>query len=296
MLYQKEAPGDWGQMEASDTIKVATEMLAMADGCKLFLRSWVTASSEVLLILHGLGGHSGWYVNMADTLAVRGLTVYADDHRGFGHSEGLPGHIDNYATFLEDCHTLVSEIHRRHPDRKIYVLGHSMGGIFTTHLAAKYGQSLAGILYLNPWVEDVSRLTLGTTLSILVGGLFKSKRYYQVSGGTETMTTRQEAIEMLNADLYWRRKQTASFLFQILLMRMAVLKLAKQITLPALVMQAGQDKAILASGTRKLYEALASSDKTWKGYEEFSHDSEFEEEHSRMDSDIAAWIGKHASS
>ncbi len=296
MLYQKEAPGDWGQMAATSGIKVATEMLAMADGCKLFLRSWVTDSSDVLLILHGLGGHSGWYVNMADTLAARGLTVYADDHRGFGHSEGLSAHIDNYATFVEDCHALVSEIHRRHPDRKIYVLGHSMGGIFTTHLATKYGQSLAGILYLNPWVEDSSRISPGTTLSILVGGLFKSRRYYQVASGTETMTTCQEAIEMLNADPYWRRKQTASFLFQILLMRMAVLKLAKQITLPVLVMQAGQDKAILAAGTRKLYEALASSDKTWKGYAEYSHDSEFEEERSRMDSDIAEWIGKHTGS
>ena len=293
MLYQKEAPGEWGQMKATDTIKEATEMLAMADGCKLFLRSWVTDSSDVLLILHGLGAHSGWFIDMADALAARGLTVYANDHRGFGHSEGLSTHIDNYATFVEDCHALVSEIRRRNPDRKIYVLGHSMGGIFTTHLAAKYGQSLAGILYLNPWVEDSSRISPGTTLSFLVGGLFKSKRYYQVSGGTETMTTRQEAIEMLNADTYWQRKQTASFLFQILLMRMAVLKLAKRITLPVLVMQAGQDKAILAAGTRKLYEALASSDKTWKGYAEFSHDSEFEEERSRMDIDIVEWIGKH---
>ena len=293
MLYQKEAPGEWGQMKATDTIKIATEMLPMADGCKLFLRSWVTDSSDVLLILHGLGAHSGWFINMADTLAKRGLTVYVDDHRGFGHSEGLPAHIDTYSTFVEDCHMLVTEIRRRHPGRNIYVLGHSMGGIFTTHLAAKYGQELAGILYLNPWVEDSSHLSLGTTLSILFGGLFKSKRYFQVAGGTEVMTARQEAIEMLNADTFWRRKQTASFLFQILLMRMAVLKLAKQIALPALVMQAGQDKAVLASGTRKLYSALASSDKTWKGYEEFWHDSEFEEEHSRMDSDIAEWIGKH---
>ena len=296
MLYQKEAPGEWGQMKATDTIKVATEMLPMADGCKLFLRSWVTDSSDVLLILHGLGAHSGWFINMADTLAKRGLTVYADDHRGFGHSEGLPAHIDNYGTFVEDCHALVTEIRRRHPDRNIYVLGHSMGGIFTTHLAAKYGQELSGILYLNPWVEDSSHLSLGTTLAILFGGLLKSKRYYQVAGGTEVMTTRQEAIEMLNADTYWRRKQTASFLFQLLLMRMAILKLAKQITLPVLVMQAGQDKAVLISGTRKLSSALASNDKTWKGYEEFWHDSEFEEEHSRMDSDIAEWIGRHIDS
>ena len=296
MLYQKEAPGEWGQMKATDAIKVATEMLPMADGCKLFLCDWVTDSSDVLLILHGLGAHSGWFINMADTLAKRGLTVYAGDHRGFGHSEGLPAHIDNYGTFVEDCHALVTEIRRRHPGRSIYVLGHSMGGIFTTHLAAKYGRELAGILYLNPWVEDSSHLSLGTTLAIMFGGLFKSKRYLQVAGGPEVMTTRQEAIEMLNADTYWRRKQTVSFLFQILLMRMAVLKLAKQITLPVLVMQAGQDKSVLISGTRKLYNALASSDKTWEGYEEFSHDSEFEEEHSRMDSDIAEWIGRHTGS
>jgi alpha-beta hydrolase superfamily lysophospholipase len=294
MLYQKEAPGEWGQMRASDTIKVATETLPMADGCKLFLRSWVTNSSNVLLILHGLGAHSGWFIDVANTLAAGGLTIYAVDHRGFGHSEDLPGHIDKYATFVEDCHALVSEIRRRHPGSNVYVLGHSMGGIFTTHLAAKYGQELAGILYLNPWVEDSSRLSPGTALSILLGGLFKSRRYYQVAGDPEVMTTHQEAIEMLNADTFWRRKQTASFLFQILLMRSAVLKLAKRITLPALIMQAGQDKSILVSGSRKLYEALASSDKTWIDYAEFSHDSEFEEEHARMDSDIAEWIRKRS--
>ena len=102
MLYQKEAPGDWGEMKGTDTVKVATETLAMADGCKLFLRSWVTGSSDVLLILHGLGAHSGWFIDVGDALAARGLTVYADDHRGFGRSEGLPAHIDIYSTFVED--------------------------------------------------------------------------------------------------------------------------------------------------------------------------------------------------
>ncbi|HLX58984.1 MAG TPA: lysophospholipase [Ktedonobacteraceae bacterium] len=294
MLYQKEAQGDWGQMRGTDTIKVATETLAMADGCKLFLRSWVTDSRDILFILHGLGAHSGWFIDMGNALAERGLTVYAGDHRGFGHSEGLPAHIDKYASFVEDCHTIVSEIRRRHPGARLYVLGHSMGAIFTTHLAAKFGQSLAGVLYLNPWVEDSTHITFGTLLSILAGGLFKSKRYWQVTGGTDVMTSNPEAIEMLNADLYWRRKQTSSFLFQILLMRMAVLKLAKQITLPALVMQAGQDKSVLSSGTRKLYDALASADKTWKGYPEYAHDSELEQDRSQMDNDIVDWISKHA--
>jgi hypothetical protein len=42
MLYQKEAQGDWGQMRATDTCVVGTEMIVMKDGTQLFLRSWVT--------------------------------------------------------------------------------------------------------------------------------------------------------------------------------------------------------------------------------------------------------------
>src|SRR5579872_535942 len=83
MLYQPDAPGDWGQMQGSPDIKVATEELSTADGCKHFLRSWNTGSSEILLILHGLGAHSGWFIDMGNSLSSHGLTVYAMDHRGF---------------------------------------------------------------------------------------------------------------------------------------------------------------------------------------------------------------------
>src|SRR5207248_4874319 len=104
-------------------------------------------------------------------------------------------------------------------------------------------------------------LSLLTVLGILLGGLFKSKRYWQVSGGTETMTTNPEAIRMLLADPLWRCKQTASMLFQVLLMRLVASSKARKITVPALVMQAEADKAVVASANQKLFEALASQDK-----------------------------------
>jgi len=289
MLYQKEAQGDWGKMQATDACHIHTEDVAMADGVTLFMRSWVTGSENILLMLHGLGAHSGWFIDMGNALAARGLTVYAFDHRGFGRSGGLAGHIDSYDTFVEDSYAIMTEIRRRHPDARLFLLGHSMGGIFVTHIAAKYQRELAGILYLNLWVEDSSKLAPGTLLSILVGGIFKSKRMWQVAGGSDVMTTNPEAVEMLNADPYWRRAQTASFLVQILRMRMAVLKLAKTITLPALVMQAEQDKSVLASGSRKLYENLASHDKTWKIYPGYTHDSEFEADRLQMDEDIISF-------
>lgn len=294
MSYQQDSPGDWGRMQETPEIRIATEELTTADTYKLFLRSWQTDSSAILLILHGLGGHSGWYIDMGNKLASRGITVYAMDHRGFGRSGGLPGHIDDYSTYVEDIYVIVTEIRKRHPEAIIYILGHSMGGIFTAHFAAKYGDMLAGVLFLNPWIQDVVHVPLLTQLAIVLGGLFKSRRYWQVASGTEAMTTNPEAIHMLLADPYWRRKQTASFLFQILLMRLAVVKKAKHIAIPALVMQAEADKTVVPAATHTFYETLVNGDKTWRTYPGYNHDSEFEHDRSQLDNDLVTWIYEHS--
>jgi len=294
MRYQQENPGDWGQMQGAPDITTVTEKLMTADGYELFLRSWKTNGPDVLLILHGLGGHSGWYIDMGNELASRGISVYAMDHRGFGRSGGLRGHIDNYRTFVEHIGYIVTEIRKRHPEAGIFLLGHSMGAIFATHFAAQDQQRLVGVVFLNPWVGDTSRVSLGTTLGVLLGGVFKSRRYRQFAGGTEGMTTNEEAVQMLQADSIWQRTQTSSFMFQVLLMRSVILKQARQITIPALVMQAEDDKAVLLEGSRKLYESLESSDKTWKTYAGYDHDSQFEEDRSQMDNDLVAWICEHS--
>jgi alpha-beta hydrolase superfamily lysophospholipase len=108
------------------------------------------------------------------------------------------------------------------------------------------------------------------------------------------MTLNAEAARMLQQDPLWRRSQTSAFLVQILLMRLGMLKAARRITLPALVLQAEADKVVIAAATRKFYDALASSDKTWTTYPGYSHDTEFEDDHSLLDNDIADWIHKHS--
>jgi alpha-beta hydrolase superfamily lysophospholipase len=294
MLYQQNAPGDWGQMNGTPDITIATEELSTADGCKHFLRSWDTGSSEILLILHGLGAHSGWFIDMGNSLASQGLTIYAMDHRGFGRSGGLAGHIDDYHTYIEDIEFVVAHIRARHPGAGLYLLGHSMGGIFTAHFAAKYENLIDGVLFLNPWVQDTSKVPLLTTLGIFLGGIFKSKHYWQVADDIQKMTTNPEAVQMLNADTFWRRKETASFLFQIFLMRSAFLDKAKHVTVPTLVIQAEADKSVVPAATQKLYESLVSKDKMWKTLPTYEHDSEFEQDRSLLDKTVAAWIYEHA--
>jgi alpha-beta hydrolase superfamily lysophospholipase len=293
MLYQPDSPGDWGLMLNSDSIETATEILKTSDGCNIFLRSWATGSPDVLLILHGLGAHSGWFIDMGNKLAARGMSVYVMDHRGFGRSGGTPGHIDNYHTYIEDINFIVTTILKRHPEASIHILGHSMGGIFATHYAAKYQSALTSVLFLNPWIQDTSQTSILTTLRILLGGIFKSRRYWQVAGGSEVMTTNPEAIQLLHNDTYWCRNQTSSFLYQIFLMRSAVLKNAKLIRKPALVKQAEEDKAVVSEASHKLYKMLASNNKRWKTFPGYEHDSEFEADRTMLDNEIITWVAEH---
>jgi alpha-beta hydrolase superfamily lysophospholipase len=300
VLYDLKAPGDWGSMQTTPQIQSTTETFTMADGCKLFLRGWQTESRDVLLLMHGLGAHSGWFIDMGNELAARGLTVYAVDHRGFGRSEGLPGHIGRFDDYVEDLVSVIEELRKRHTREDVqvrfYILGHSMGGIFATHLAAKYSELLDGVLFLNPWVKDNVKVSLGITLGIFGGGLLRSKRRWRNPGGTEGMTTNPEAIRMLEADPYWRRDLTANFFLQIFRMRLQVLDLARGINIPALVMQAEQDKSVVLAASKQLYTTLASADKTWKLYPNYAHDTELEVDRTQLDQDVVEWIQAHADS
>src|SRR6185437_14804766 len=145
VMYRAESQGDWGVVESAPTLETTQEWLTMNNGIRLFCRFWHTNSQTTLLILHGLGAHSGWFIDMGNALAARGLNVWVVDHRGFGRSQGPHGHITDYRRYLEDIDTVVDAVRAAQPENKPVLLGHSMGGVFATHYAANHPQKLAGL-------------------------------------------------------------------------------------------------------------------------------------------------------
>lgn len=293
VTYRAESEGDWGAFESAPGVETTQEWLTMNDGTRLFCRIWRTGGPATLLILHGLGAHSGWFIDMGNALAARGLNVWIVDHRGFGRSEGPRGHVLAYHRYLEDSDAVVEAVRAAQPETRPFLLGHSMGGIFATHYAAAHPKKLAGLLLLNPWVKDQSKVSVGTLLAVLPRGMFKSSRPFAVAGGPDVMTTNPEAVKLLSSDSYWIRAESASFLWQITLMRGKILSQARRVTLPALVLQAGQDRSVVASASEGAFRQLGSADKTWKWYPTYAHDSEFEADRSALDADIADWIKTH---
>jgi alpha-beta hydrolase superfamily lysophospholipase len=298
--YAPDAIGDWGVPVAAAGGRYDTETLSLPGGGTLFLRSWRAAdpSAPVLVVLHGLGAHSGWFIDMANELHAHGLNVYAPDHRGFGRSEGPRGHVRRASDFLADIGALLDEVGKRHPSAPLVVLGHSLGGLFAIYLAAADARRkpprLAGVILLNPGMAVAWKVPVGRQLRITVGGLRGSRRPWSVAPGAEAMTTNAEAAEMLAADTYWVRQQTARFLYQAELMRMGAMKRAGAVRAPALVIQSEADKSVVPAASKRCFERLGSKDKAFKTYPGFSHDLEFEPERAALDDDIAQWVLAHA--
>ncbi len=298
--YAPERAGDWGALEATQPQGYTTNTVTMSDGVKLFYRCWRDdATAPTLVLLHGLGAHTGWFIDMGNALHARGLTVYAVDHRGFGRSEGARGHVRNGAQYPRDITAFLREVHAQQPISPLFILGHSMGAIFALYVAsdeaARAESPLAGVILMNPWIDDKTKVSPIAVANLVVSGMMGSARPFKVAGGTETMTTNPEAIAMLKGDPLWVRAQSASFLYQITRLRLGVMTRARQTRLPALVIQCEQDLAVVPSATRRMYDALASADKTWKTYADFAHDVEFEPERAILDDDIAQWIKAHSS-
>ncbi|HEU5348863.1 MAG TPA: alpha/beta fold hydrolase [Ktedonobacterales bacterium] len=300
VTYQPDCVGDWGVAAAVDGGRYETGTMKMADGTAIFYRAWLhpDAQRPVLLIMPGLGAHSGWFIDMGNSLNELGLTIYAMDHRGFGRSGGGRGHASEAQAPVRDAETVLGEIRQRHPDSPVSILGHSLGAIFALHIAAndsaEQQQQLAGMILVNPGIAVTWKVPISRQIAMAVGGLSGSTRQWSLAPGHETMTTNAEAKRMLDADSYWQRTQSAAFIYQVALrLRTSAMKRAPRVQTSALVIQGDGDISVVPAASRRCYDILGSADKAWKTYPDFAHDFEFEPERAMMDADIAAWVMGH---
>ena len=102
-----------------------------ADGTLLYLREWVAVSRPWarVLIVHGLGEHSGRYERAGRLMSEAGLDVQAFDLRGHGLSGGRRVYVRQWADFLDDVQGRLAAL--RTPGLPTVLFGHSMGALIS---------------------------------------------------------------------------------------------------------------------------------------------------------------------
>jgi len=117
--------------------------VAAADGTELLLRSWPADEAEAggawagppwgsVLLVHGLGEHSGRYEHVGDQLTAAGLRVAAYDHRGMGGSGGRRGDVDPWSRFHDDLAERLAAARAAAGGVPVVLYAHSLGGLIAT--------------------------------------------------------------------------------------------------------------------------------------------------------------------
>jgi alpha-beta hydrolase superfamily lysophospholipase len=269
---------------------------AGSDGRSLFYRFRVPPKpTGAMLLLHGYGEHSGRYEWVMESLAEAGLAVYAPDHRGFGHSArpGALADLDNLDALIDDIACLILVARRALPAAPLFLLGNSMGGMITLLFALRHPEGLRGLIttgaaveipeYISPLLRRVSSL-LSRLMPLLPAQPFDYKL-----GSRDP-----KVIQSMEEDpLFYKGKMRVRCGYQQLLGILEVTAGLSRLQLPLLLLHGGEDRIITPGTSERIYQAVASPDKTLKIFPALWHNLLEEPEKQQVLAMILDWLRRH---
>lgn len=124
----------------------------MDDGARLPLTVWrAPRPRAVIIALHGFNGYANDFALPGPWFSARGVTVYAYDQRGFGRHASGRGLWPGSQRLVADLRNALELVRARHPGKRAYVLGFSMGGAVALKAAAE-GLEADGLILAAPAV------------------------------------------------------------------------------------------------------------------------------------------------
>mgnify|MGYP002639861866 CR=1 FL=1 len=125
------------------------------DGEILGYRHYPAETDKVLILVHGSGWHSQYFLPLAECISAEGLAqVYTPDLRGHGPSPARRGDVDYINQLEDDLADLIALIRKDNPNATLIMGGHSSGGGLVVRFAgSQYGRQADAYVLLSPYLK-----------------------------------------------------------------------------------------------------------------------------------------------
>jgi alpha-beta hydrolase superfamily lysophospholipase len=262
----------------------------------LFRQSWSpdSDSKAVIAITHGIGEHSGRYMNIVDQLVPHGIAVHSYDLRGHGQSSGKRGHINRWEEYREDLRIFLSFIKNREKGLPIFLLGHSLGAMTAIdYLAHHREETMNGAIISAVPIEPVGAAK--PLLVLLSRMLTKVLPGLTVTLGLDTTAVSRDpaVIKSIGEDKLCHNNVSVRWGTESLDKVVWIQKHASEMTLPVFIIHGEADRISAPGGSRKLYETIGSSDKELHIYPGGYHELHNDIIHEQVIGDIELWVKNH---
>lgn len=249
------------------------------DGLNLYLQAWIPESPKAgLLLVHGLGEHSGRYEGFVKQMTSLGIAVFTFDGRGHGKSapKGPTAYMDTAEDYLKDLHALFGKAQNYLPGKPVFLFGHSMGGGLVAGYVIKYRPEAKGVLLSSPAIKEAEGTSpILIAVSGLINRLFPRLKVLKldISG----ISRIQEEVQKYQTDpLVYQGNIPARTGYELYQLMQTIQQEARGFSLPVLIIHGDADRLTNPNGSREFFEKISSEDKTLKifpgGYHELLND------------------------
>ncbi len=274
-----------------------TDTFPGQDGVDLFYRLYQAPNERArLVIAHGLGEHSGRYGNVVNRLLPRDISIWASDHRGHGKSGGKRGHILNFEQYLLDLRLMVELAREGLPEnRKIFLLGHSMGGLIALYFVLRHPELIDAVIASSPALGMIvevpaAKSILGKTMSFIWPGLLLSNEL-----DATKISHDENVVQAYQKDPLVHDKISARWFTEFLSAMDEVNRQATRMKIPTLLQVAADDHLVNAPASERFFENLTVDDKTLHMYDGLYHEiyNEAEDQRQKVLGDLEDWLEAH---
>ncbi len=261
----------------------------------IYYQGWLPDGNvkAVLLVVHGLGEYSGRYMNVVNHFVPLGYAVYGQDHIGHGKSDGPREYVDRFEDFTGPLTKYYNMVAGWQPEKPIFLLGHSLGGLIATYYLLDHQANFNGAIISAPSIK-VSDSLLATTIAMgkVLSVLMPKAGVLALDAGAISRDP-QVVTAYANDPLVFHGKTPARLAAETLKAMQRVTSELEKIVLPIIIVQGSDDKLVDPAGAQMLYDRASSKDKTIKIYDGLYHEVFNEPERARVLADVETWLAAH---
>jgi alpha-beta hydrolase superfamily lysophospholipase len=181
------------------------------------------------------------------------------------------GYVSDFERHLQDIDDFVVHLRDRHKGKKLYVFGHSLGGVYSIWYAANYSGTVDGLVLAAPAVVSAisnpkNRIKIG------FGNIFTPKKMHNPYCSPDNQNRDPEEIKLMLEDPLETWQLTVNYLSNVKKVLLKnVLANGSRIQVPTLILQGDADVVVQPAGAKQLYAKLGVSDKRLEIFVDAGH-------------------------
>jgi alpha-beta hydrolase superfamily lysophospholipase len=261
------------------------------DGYQWRYRRYLPAAAPRALVVcvHGIQSHGGWYTGSCERLANAGYEVFFLDRRGAGLNAEARGDAPGFRRLLDDIAEFLRE---RRGARPRVLLSISWGGKLAAALQRRHPGLCDALALLCPGLCPKVGLPVSRRLAVAASRLVSPRRLFDIPlNDPELFTANPAALEFIHNDPLALRQATARFLVESTRLDAYLRWFPPRLTIPVQLMLAGQDRIVDNAATREFVLRRSPAGAEVIEYPNAHHTLEFEPGMPFVD-DLLAWLAR----